>query len=177
MIYRLGERVPVFAGRDHFIAPGAQLIGSVRLHDEVSIWFNAVLRGDNDWIDIGPRSNVQDGAILHTDPGYELTLGSGVTVGHRAMLHGCRIGDDSLVGIGSTILNGAQIGQGCLVGAHALVTEDKEYPDGVLLLGSPAKIARELSESERQALKESAAAYVQKNRRYRDQLHKEDSVL
>lgn len=170
MIYRLGNQAPKLSNDGVFVAPGAEIIGNVTLKAEASVWFNAVLRGDNDHIEIGARSNVQDGAILHTDPGLALMVGSGVTVGHRAMLHGCQIGNNSLIGIGSTILNGARIGADSLVGAHALVTENKTFPDGVLLLGSPAQVVRELTPEERAALRESAAIYVAQSRRYREQL-------
>ena len=170
MIFSLGDQHPVLDGDDQFIAPTASVIGQVRLKSGVSVWFGAVLRGDNDRIVVGENSNIQDGAILHTDPGIELIVGTNVTVGHRAMLHGCRIGDNSLVGIGSTVLNNARIGSNSVVGAHALVTEGKSFPDGVLLLGSPAKIARKLEAQELETLKASAAVYVQQNARYRRQL-------
>ena len=170
MIYALGDRRPSFLGDAHFIAPSASVIGSVELNDAVSVWFGAVLRGDNDWIRIGPESNVQDGAILHTDPGLELNLGARVTVGHRAMLHGCTVGDQTLIGIGSTILNRATIGSNCVVGAHSLVTEGKAYPDGVLLMGAPARVVRELDEKEQAALKLSAATYVSHSRSYAEGL-------
>ena len=134
MIASLGERQPAFEGTDHFVAHNATVIGSVRIGQGVSIWFNAVIRGDNDWIEIGENSNIQDGSILHTDAGIRLQIGRNVTVGHRVMLHGCRIGDGSLIGIGSTILNNARIGNDCLVGAHSLVTEGREFPDRVLIL-------------------------------------------
>ena len=170
MIFSLGDQHPVLDGEGQFVAPNASVIGRVRLKAGASVWFGAVLRGDNDWIVVGENSNVQDGAILHTDPGIELVIGANVTVGHRAMLHGCRIGDNSLVGIGSTVLNNARIGSNCVVGAHALVTEGKSFPDGVLLLGSPAKIARELEAQELEMLKASAAVYVRQNSRYRREL-------
>ena len=166
MIASLGDRQPVIEGGDQFIAPNATIIGSVRISSGASIWFNAVLRGDNDWIEIGENSNVQDAAVLHTDPGIVLRVGNNVTIGHRVMLHGCEIGDGSLVGIGSTILNNASIGKGCLVGAHSLVTEGKHFPDGVLIVGSPAKVVRELDENERNLLLQSAAVYVANGRRF-----------
>lgn len=166
MMQRLGERVPVLEGDGHFVADSADVIGSVRLQDKSSVWFNAVIRGDNDWITIGPESNVQDGAILHTDPGYELRIGRGVTIGHQVMLHGCTIGDNSLIGIGSVILNGANIGQDCIVGAKSLITEGKEFPDGSLILGSPAKVARALEDSEIQQLRLSSAVYVKNAARF-----------
>ncbi|MEM6513744.1 MAG: gamma carbonic anhydrase family protein [Pseudomonadota bacterium] len=166
MIADLGDRSPVLEGDGHFVAPSADVIGSVRLLSNSSVWFNAVLRGDNDWITIGERSNVQDAAVLHTDPGYELVIGSGVTIGHKVMLHGCRIGDNSLIGINSVILNGAVIGANSVVGAGALVTEGKSYPDGCLLIGAPAKVARELSDEEIQKIGLSAEAYVNNAARF-----------
>lgn len=169
MIHRLGERVPR-TGEALFIAPNAAIIGSVALAAGSSVWFGATLRGDNDWIRVGEDSNIQDGAVLHTDPGIELTIGRRVTVGHRAVLHGCRVGDESLIGIGATVLNGASIGSQSIVGAGALVTEGKSFPDGVLLIGAPAKIVRELDTDELAALARSADVYVAQSRRYRDQL-------
>ena len=169
----LGERVPVLEGSGHFVADNATVIGDVRLGHASSVWFNAVIRGDNDRIDIGRESNVQDGAILHTDPGLPLSIGDRVTIGHRAMLHGCAIGDGSLVGIGATVLNRARIGCHCLLGAHALVTEGKAFPDGVLIIGSPARVARELTTEEIGALAASARTYVDNARRFLEQLRKE----
>ena len=170
MIYELGERRPVLEGEGHFIAPTAAVIGSVRLKEHASVWFNAVLRGDNDWIEIGANSNVQDGCVLHTDPGFPLTVGNDVTVGHMVMLHGCTIGDGSLIGIGSTVLNNALIGANSVVGAHSLVTEGKRFPDGVLLLGSPAKIVRELDPQDLDSLTTAVRIYVENGRRFRDHL-------
>jgi carbonic anhydrase/acetyltransferase-like protein (isoleucine patch superfamily) len=170
VIHALGERAPEFQGDGHFVADNATLIGTVRLRAQASVWFNCVLRGDNDWIDIGERSNIQDGSILHTDPGIRLEIGDDVTVGHMAMLHGCTIGDESLVGIGATILNGAKIGRHTIVGAHALVTENKEFPDGVMLLGSPARVARELTDEEIGLIRYSASHYAQNAARYVDSL-------
>ena len=170
MILRLGDRRPVFEGSNHFVAEGARLIGSVRLCDKASIWFNAVLRGDNDWIEVGAGSNVQDGSVLHTDPGLRLTLGDNVTVGHSAMLHGCTVGDQSMVGIGSTILNEAVIGRNSLVGANALVTEGSSFPDGVLILGAPAKVVRELEPGEISMIGLAAERYIEKGRGFAAQL-------
>ena len=169
MIAALGKHEPVLEGCDHFVAENATVIGNVRLGHASSVWFNAVLRGDNYLIEVGAESNVQDGAILHTDPGLPLVVGSQVTIGHKAMLHGCMIGDGTLVGIGATILNRSRIGANCLLGAHALVTEGKEFPDGVLILGAPARIARELSAEEIEQLKCSAQIYVENARRFRAQ--------
>ena len=160
MIYALGERSPELIGDGHFVAANATVIGYVRLLPESSIWFNCVLRGDNEPIEIGAGSNVQDGSVLHTDPGFPLTIGTGVTVGHKAMLHGCTIGDNSLIGIGSTILNGARIGRNCLVGAHSLVTEGKSFEDGHLILGAPARAVRKLTDEEIAGMTESARHYV-----------------
>ena len=170
MIYALGEREPVFEGSGHFVADNATLIGSVRLGDRASVWFNCVLRGDNDWLTVGPRSNIQDGSVLHTDPGLELVIGAGVTVGHKVMLHGCTVGDNSLIGIGSTVLNGARIGSNSVVGAHALVTEGKEFPDRVLILGAPAKVVRELEAAEIAEIRRSADVYVENAARFSSDL-------
>ncbi|NNC56306.1 MAG: gamma carbonic anhydrase family protein [Woeseiaceae bacterium] len=169
MIRALGDRAPLFEGDGHFVADNATVIGSVRLKNQSSVWFNCVLRGDNDWLEVGERSNIQDGCVLHTDPGIELIIGNGVTVGHKVMLHGCTIGDNSLIGIGSTVLNGARIGRNSIVGAHSLVTENKEYPDGSLILGSPAHVARELSEEEIAKIGWSADVYVENARRFNEE--------
>ena len=170
MIYALGDRRPTFESEAHFIADNATIIGSVHLKAEASVWFNCVLRGDNDRIEIGERSNIQDGSVLHTDPGFRLIVGDDVTVGHNVMLHGCRIGNNSLIGIGTTILNGASIGENCVVGAHSLITESKSFPAGSLILGSPAQFMRELSEEEIAQVTRSALVYVENSKRFRDQL-------
>lgn len=170
MIYSLDERTPVLEGSGHFVAANATVIGNVRLLNQVSLWFNCVLRGDNEWIEIGAGSNIQDGSVLHTDPGYPLTIGRNVTVGHKVMLHGCTIGDNSLIGIGSTVLNGATIGANCLVGAHALITEGKSFPDGSLILGAPAKRVRELTADEIAGIRQSAQHYVDNAVRFSEQL-------
>lgn len=170
MIYTLGDRAPEFEGTGHFVADNATIIGSVRLRDKASVWFNCVLRGDNDWLVVGERSNIQDGSVLHTDEGIELIIGDGVTVGHKVMLHGCEIGNNSLIGIGSTILNGAKIGDNCVVGAHSLVTENKTFPDGSLILGAPAKVVRELSEEEIAHVRRSADVYVRNAERFSSDL-------
>lgn len=163
--FRLGNVAPQLPQR-YYLAPGAQLIGHVILGDEATVWFNAVLRGDNEPITIGARSNIQDGSVLHTDPGAPLTVGDGVTVGHKVMLHGCTIGDNSLIGIGAIILNRAVIGKNSLVGAGALVTEGKVFPDGVLLVGAPARVVRELKAEEIEGLRRSADRYVENGWRY-----------
>ncbi|MGJ0506319.1 MAG: gamma carbonic anhydrase family protein [Methylocystis sp.] len=149
-----------------FVAPGAQLIGRVELMEDANVWFNCVLRGDNEWITIGARTNIQDNSVLHTDMGYPLVIGEDCTIGHNVILHGCTIGDGSLIGMGATILNGAKIGRNCLVGANALVTGGKEYPDNSLIVGSPAKVVRELGADSRAAHLESARHYVENGRRY-----------
>ena len=166
MIYTLGDRAPEFTGAGHFVADNASIIGSVRLGDRSSVWFNCVLRGDNDWLVIGERSNIQDGSVLHTDEGIELNIGNGVTVGHTVTLHGCTIGDNSLIGVGSTVLNGAMIGNNCLVGANSLVTENKAFPDGSLIMGAPAKVVRQLDDQEIEHLRHSADIYVRNASRF-----------
>ena len=150
-----------------FVAPGARLIGRVVLREGASVWFNAVLRGDNEVIEVGEGSNVQDGCVLHTDPGSPLVIGREVTVGHNAILHGCTVGDGSLIGMGAVVLNGAKIGQGCLIGANALVTEGKEIPDFSLVMGQPGKVVRTLDAAAVAKLRESAERYRWNARRYR----------
>ncbi len=170
MIYSLGDRVPEFRGENYFIADNATVIGSVVLEHNASIWFNAVLRGDNDLITIGENSNIQDGSVLHTDGGIQLTVGKNVTVGHKVMLHGCTIGDGSLIGINAVVLNGAKIGKGCLIGANSLIPEGKEIPDGSLVMGSPGKVVRELDENQQKGLEMSALHYVENFKRYQAEL-------
>ena len=150
----------------YWIAPNAQVIGRVRLGVDASVWFGVVLRGDNEEIFIGPGSNVQDNSVVHTDPGFAVSIGENCTIGHRAILHGCTIGDNSLIGMGATLLNGARIGRNCLVGANALVTEGKSFPDNSLIVGSPAKLMRELEPDAAAQLARSAARYVANWRRY-----------
>jgi carbonic anhydrase/acetyltransferase-like protein (isoleucine patch superfamily) len=166
-IYALDDHTPGLpeAGR-FWIAPDAHVIGRVRLGTDVGIWFGAVLRGDDELIDIGDRTNIQDGAMLHADPGFPLTVGADVTVGHHAILHGCTVGAGCLVGMGATVLNGARIGAGCLIGATALVTEGKAFPDCSLILGSPAKAVRTLDPAALEGLRRSVLAYVAKWRRF-----------
>jgi carbonic anhydrase/acetyltransferase-like protein (isoleucine patch superfamily) len=161
-----------------FVAANATVIGDVELQAESSIWFGAVLRGDIERITIGRGSNIQDGTICHTDPSNPCVVGDYVTVGHMAMLHGCNIGDRSLVGIGATLMNGSAIGRDCIVGAHALITEGKQFPDGVVIMGAPAKIVRELDASDRAKLRANAERYVQRAQRYLQELRQiENSVL
>ena len=169
MFYKLGERTPK-KGDNVFVADNAKVIGDVVLEDESSVWFGVTIRGDNDTITIGKQSNVQDGSVLHTDPGVKLTLGQGVTVGHQAMLHGCDIGDYSLIGIQAVVLNGAKIGKHCIIGANALVPENMVIPDGSLVVGSPAVIKRELNDMQKKMLEGSAAHYVHNAKRYLEQL-------
>lgn len=169
MIYSLGERRVQIEGRC-FVADSARVIGTVVLKDKSSVWFGAVVRGDTDLITVGEESNIQDGAVLHTDPGIRLTLGRGVTVGHQAMLHGCTVGDYSLIGINAVILNHAKIGKFCLIGANALVTEGAEIPDYSVVLGTPGKVVRSLSQEEIAEHKESAAGYVRTGQRYLEAL-------
>lgn len=166
-LYALGDAIPQTAGPDtYWIAPGAHVIGDVRLGRDVGIWFGAVLRGDREPITIGDGSNLQEHVMVHADPGFPATIGAGVTVGHRAIVHGCTIGDGSLIGMGATILNGAKIGKNCLIGAGALVTEGKEIPDGSLVMGAPAKVVRALSDEALAGLPKSAANYVQNWKRF-----------
>lgn len=152
---------------DYWVAPGARVMGTVTLRSGASVWFNAVIRGDKERITIGEGSNIQDGAVLHADPGVPLTVGRNVTVGHKAILHGCEIGDGALIGMNAVVLNNARIGNECLVGANALITEGKEFPDGSMVLGAPAKVVRELTEEERAGLRASAERYQENMRRFR----------
>ncbi len=169
-IYSLAERKVSFSGAQWYVADTAAVIGSVVLGDESSVWFHVVIRGDSEIITIGARTNVQDGAVLHADPGSPLTLGSNVSVGHKAMLHGCTVGDGSLIGINSVVLNGATIGKGTIIGAGALIPEGKTIPDGVLVVGSPGKPVRELTREEKDSLLAVADSYVQRSRHFREHL-------
>ena len=168
-IHRLGDHRPQISATA-WVADSAQVIGRVELADDASVWFGAVLRGDNEPIVIGRGSNVQEGTVMHADEGFPLVLGEHVTVGHQAMLHGCMVGDCSLVGIQSIVLNGARIGRNSLVGAGSLVTEGKTFPDGVLIVGRPAKVVRELTPEQIAGLRHSAEAYVAKAQRFRAEL-------
>lgn len=172
-IYRLGDDTPRIAA-SAWVADSASVIGRVEIGDESSVWYGAVLRGDNDRIVIGARTSLQEGCVVHTDSGIGLTVGDGCTIGHQAMLHGCAIGDGTLVGIQAVILNGAKIGRHCIVGAGALVTEGKEFPDGVLIVGSPAKVVRELTPEQIARLDWSAAHYVDQMHRHRTTLERVD---
>jgi carbonic anhydrase/acetyltransferase-like protein (isoleucine patch superfamily) len=169
--YALGDDRPEFAASGNcWVAPNATLIGKVRLMEHASVWFGAVLRGDNDWIVVGPRSNVQDNSVIHTDPGTPTLIGEGVTVGHKVILHSCSVGDNSLIGMGSTLLTGCRIGKNCLVGANTLIPEGKEIPDNSLVVGSPGRVVKPLAEHQLMVLKMSAEIYVQNYQRFRDTL-------
>lgn len=173
MRFRLNDVRPTVAD-DAYIAETAVLIGRIEVHEQASVWWHAVLRGDNEPIVVGPESNVQDNSVLHTDPGFPLLIGRRVTVGHSVVLHGCQIGDETLIGMGSVVMNGAKIGKHCLIGARALITEGKEIPEGSLVMGSPAKVIRLLTEAERAGLKKGAAIYVERGTRYRKELFRDD---
>lgn len=170
-VYQLDEHAPQL-GADAWVAETATVIGRVVLGDGASVWYGAVLRGDNEWIRIGRRSNVQDGCVLHADLGLPLTLGDEVTVGHQAMLHGCSIGDGTLVGIQAVVLNRARIGRGCVVGAGAVIPEGKEYPDHTLILGAPARVVRSFAPAEQGRFAHSAAQYVALAQRHRGALRR-----
>jgi len=174
MKYRLGDS-HVETHPQSWVAPTATLIGKVKLEAGASVWFGSVLRGDNELIHIGENSNVQDGTVMHTDMGSPLTIGKNVTIGHNVMLHGCTVGDCSLIGINSVILNGAKIGNYCIIGANSLIGEGKEIPDGSLVMGSPGKVVRELTDAQKRMLEASAAHYVHNAQRYaRDLAPQED---
>lgn len=174
MQYALGDARIITRGDAYWIAPSAVVIGKVRFEENASVWWNAVVRGDNETITIGRNTNVQDGCILHTDPGFPLTIGADVTVGHLAMLHGCVIGDNSLIGIGAVILNGAKIGRNCLIGAKALIPEGKEIPDNSLVMGAPGKVVKEVTDDHVERIRRGAAHYVENWRRYKRELEPDD---
>jgi carbonic anhydrase/acetyltransferase-like protein (isoleucine patch superfamily) len=164
-VYQLDTLTPRLADTA-WVADSAQVIGNVELDDGASVWFGAILRGDNELLRIGRNSNVQDGSMLHADPGFPLMLGENVTVGHHVMLHGCTVGDGSLIGIKAVVLNGAKIGKNCLVGAGSLITEGKEFPDGSMIMGAPAKVVRELTPEQIAGLSRAARHYVDNAKRY-----------
>jgi len=168
-IYSIGDKTPVIA-EDAWVAPGASVIGDVELQSKSSVWFGAVIRAENDKVVIGEGSNIQDGSVIHIDPGFPLTLHKHVTVGHKVMLHGCTVHEYSLIGIGSVLLNGCVIGKNSLVGANTLIPEGKEYPDGVLILGSPGKVVRKLTEEQQQGVRRAAEHYIVNAERYRNEL-------
>jgi carbonic anhydrase/acetyltransferase-like protein (isoleucine patch superfamily) len=169
-LFALGERRVQLTGQHHFIAHDATLVGDITLHNDVNVWFQVVIRAENDRITIGEGCNIQDGSVLHVDPGYPMTLAKNVSVGHKVMLHGCTIGEGSLIGINSVIMNGARIGKGTLIGANTLIAEGKEIPDGVLVLGSPGKVVRELKPEERDGLLRVATGYVERSKFYKKNL-------
>ena len=169
-LFALGERRPRLLGSHHYIAYDATLVGDIALENDVSVWFKVVIRAENDSIAIGEGCNIHDGSVLHVDPGYPMRLAPRVTVGHKVMLHGCTVGEGSLIGINSVVMNGARIGRGTLVGANTLIPEGKEFPDGVLVLGSPGKVVRELKEEEKAFLLKVAQGYIDRSRLYRDTL-------
>jgi carbonic anhydrase/acetyltransferase-like protein (isoleucine patch superfamily) len=172
MLYALGSDSPRTAGEEYFVAPSASVIGRVTLGRDASVWFGAVLRGDTNTIAIGAESNIQDNAVVHVDTDAAAQIGAGVTVGHAAVVHGCTVGDFSLIGIGATILSHVRIGQFCIVGAGALITERKEFPDRSVIIGAPAKCVREVTDDEIEMLRDSAAHYAANGRRYRNDLTK-----
>ena len=170
MIYSLGDKQLNRDNLDFWVAPNAVVIGDVSLKKKASVWFGSVLRGDNDPIILGENSNIQDNSVCHTDDGMPLIIGNNVTVGHKVILHSCIVGDNSLIGMGSTVLNKARIGNNCLVGANALVTEGKEFPDNSLIVGYPAKVKRELTDMEKKIIELSALHYVENMKRYKKDL-------
>ena len=165
-LYRVANKQPKLQGDAHFIAPNASIIGDVILADKSSVWFNTVIRAENDSITVGERSNIQDGSVLHVDPGFPLTIGNDVTIGHKAMLHGCTIGDGTLIGINAVVLNGAVIGKRALIGANALVTENMQIPDGAMVLGSPAKVVKIMDEERQTMIQQGAMNYVNNSEKF-----------
>ena len=176
MLYTLGDRKVELRGDNHFVAENATVVGSVVLENNVSVWFNAVIRGDSDLITIGENSNIQDGSVLHTDPGIPMNIGKNVTVGHKVMLHGCTIGDNSLIGINAVVLNGAKIGKNCIIGAGALVLENTEIPDNSLVVGSPAKVKTQLGDEVADMLKAGADHYVENGQRFNTEMKVDDRL-
>jgi carbonic anhydrase/acetyltransferase-like protein (isoleucine patch superfamily) len=172
-LYSLGDKRVELLGAHHYVAHDATLVGAITLEADVNIWFQVVIRAENDVVRIGEATNVQDGSVLHVDPGFPLTLGRQVTIGHKVMLHGCTVGDGSLVGINSVVMNGAKIGRGSLIGANSLIAEGKEIPEGVLVLGSPGKVVRDLKPEERATLLKIADGYVERSRRYKIELREQ----
>jgi len=169
-LFSIGERRVELRGEHHFIAYDATLVGSIVLESNVNVWFKVVIRADNDQVTIGEGTNIQDGSVLHVDPGYPMNLARRVTIGHKVMLHGCTIGEGTLVGINSVVMNGARIGRSSLIGANTLIPEGKEIPDGVLVLGSPGKVVRKLKQEEKDHLLKIAQGYIDRSRFYKDNL-------
>ena len=175
MIYSLGDKKINLDNADFWVAPSASVIGDITLKKNASVWFGAILRGDNDPIIVGENSNIQDNSVCHTDDGMPLVIGDNVTVGHKVILHSCSVGNNSLIGMGSTVLNNAKIGNNCLVGANSLITEGKEFPDNSLIVGSPGTVKRELTDTEKKIIELSAFHYVENMKKFRDNL-KEDNI-
>jgi carbonic anhydrase/acetyltransferase-like protein (isoleucine patch superfamily) len=169
-LFSIGERRIELRGEHHYIAYDATLVGSIVLENNVNVWFKVVIRADNDQVTIGEGCNIQDGSVLHVDPGYPMNLARRVTIGHKVMLHGCSIGEGTLVGINSVVMNGARIGRSSLIGANTLIPEGREIPDGVLVLGSPGKVVRELKQEEKDYLLKIAQGYIDRSRFYKDNL-------
>ena len=175
-LFSLGERRPKLLGSHHYVAHDATLVGDITLHNNVNVWFQVVIRAENDRIVIGEDCNIQDASVLHVDPGFPMTLAPRVSIGHKVMLHGCTIGENSLIGINAVVLNGAKIGRNCLIGANALITEGKEIPDNSMVLGAPGKVVRELTEQQIQGLRSSALHYVENARRFKRDLQPQLAV-
>jgi carbonic anhydrase/acetyltransferase-like protein (isoleucine patch superfamily) len=174
-IYALGGARPEFpADGEFWVAPNASVIGLVRLRSHASIWFGAVLRGDNDWIEVGENSNVQDNSVIHTDPGLPVIIGANVTIGHNAVLHSAIVGDNTLIGMGSTVLSGATIGANCIIGANALIPEGREIPANSLVIGQPGRVVRQLDDVQREMILKSAEIYVKNYRRFSEELRPSD---
>jgi carbonic anhydrase/acetyltransferase-like protein (isoleucine patch superfamily) len=169
-LFAIGERRVELRGEHHFIAYDATLVGSIVLESSVNVWFKVVIRADNDQVSIGEGCNIQDGSVLHVDPGYPMNLARRVTIGHKVMLHGCTVGEGTLVGINSVVMNGARIGRNSLIGANTLIPEGKEIPDGVLVLGSPGKVVRDLKQEEKDYLLTIAQGYIDRSRFYKESL-------
>lgn len=171
MIYDLGERKVTITGDDYYVADGAVVVGSVRIGNNVSVWFNAVVRADHAAITIGDGSNIQDGCVLHSEEAFDIVIGRGVTIAHRAMLHGCTIGDDSMIGVNSVILNGATIGKNCIIGAGSLVLENTIIPDNSLAFGAPARVIRQVTQMEIDVVREGALHYIRNFQNFKKNLH------
>jgi carbonic anhydrase/acetyltransferase-like protein (isoleucine patch superfamily) len=171
-IFSIGERAPRLVGDHHYIAHDATVVGDVVLENNVNVWFQVVIRAENDRVHIGENCNIQDGSVLHVDPGYPLTLERNVSIGHKVMLHGCTVGEGTLIGINSVVMNGAKIGKGVLIGANTLIAEGKVIPDGVLVMGSPGKVIRPLEQKDRDYLLKIASGYVERSRMYAKDLKK-----
>jgi carbonic anhydrase/acetyltransferase-like protein (isoleucine patch superfamily) len=169
MLYALGDRAPLIRGQ-YFVAPGCQIVGSVDIGNNVNIWFNTVIRADNDWVRLGDNTNIQDGSVLHVDPGKPISIGKNVTVGHKVILHGCTIADECLIGMNSVILNGARIGKHCLIGANTLIPENMEIPEGSLVLGSPGRVIKQVTHDQRAMFLKGAEHYVANAARFKEQL-------